>query len=129
MKTPPEAVPRKWAWHYRALLRLGHTLASESGERSAAIREAPDRGGADGADGANDEAEHESMLAEIRHEQAELTEIDAALDRIRHGTYGVCQSTGSLIEPERLRAVPWTRFSLGAARQLERSAAKPRSAL
>ena len=125
MKTPLAAVPRQWAWHDRALVRLGHTLAGESGARSAALRETVEHGGNDRADAANDESAHESLLAEIRQEQAELTEIEAALERIRQGTYGVCELTGAPIEAERLRAVPWARCSLAAAKQLERTA-KPR---
>jgi len=39
-----------------------------------------------------------------------LEEIDAALDRIDRGEYGVCQVCGREISEERLEAVPATRF-------------------
>ena len=126
MKTKTATIPRRWAWHYRALVRLGQALASESGERSAAIRETVERGGSDSGDAASEEFEHETLLAEIRKEQAELAEVDAALDRIRDGTYGVCQLTGQPIEAARLRAVPWTRYSTTAAAKLEQSSGKAR---
>lgn len=49
-----------------------------------------------------------------------LKEIDAALQRIEDGTYGVCEVTGKPIRPERLEEVPWARYSIEAARALER---------
>lgn len=36
-----------------------------------------------------------------------LEEIDAALARIRKGTYGVCVDSGEPIPTERLDAIPW----------------------
>ena len=36
-----------------------------------------------------------------------LREIDAALQRIDAGTYGVCKTCGNEIEPERLEHLPW----------------------
>ncbi|MFS3913671.1 TraR/DksA family transcriptional regulator [Bacillus australimaris] len=41
-------------------------------------------------------------------------EIDAALKRMEDGTYGVCEKTGKEIPYERLKAVPYTRFSIDA---------------
>jgi RNA polymerase-binding transcription factor DksA len=41
-----------------------------------------------------------------------LTEIDAALLRMDAGTYGICETCGKPIPPERLAAIPWTRRCL-----------------
>lgn len=49
-----------------------------------------------------------------------IREIDAALKRIEDGTYGVCELTGKPIKAERLEELPWTRYSIEAARELER---------
>lgn len=49
-----------------------------------------------------------------------LKEIDEALRRIDNGTYGVCELTGKPIKPERLEELPWARYSIEAARELER---------
>ena len=51
-----------------------------------------------------------------------LREIDAALERIDAGMYGVCEALGTPIEDERLRAEPWTRYSIEGARHKERTA-------
>lgn len=49
-----------------------------------------------------------------------LREIDDALERIREGTYGICMKTGKRISAERLAELPWARYSIEAARELER---------
>ncbi len=41
-----------------------------------------------------------------------LKEVDAALQRIVTGEYGLCIDCGKPIEPKRLEAVPWTPFCL-----------------
>ena len=45
-------------------------------------------------------------LAEVRHALTELTEVDAALARMREGTYGECADCGIAIAPARLAAYP-----------------------
>ncbi len=129
VKTSSPEIPSQWAWHYRALLRLGHQLAGEVGERFEAVRAGGERGGTDSGDDASDESEHETLVAEIRQERTELAEVEAALARIRLGTYGVCERSGVAIEPERLRALPWTRYSAAEAARREReSRRQPRGA-
>lgn len=49
-----------------------------------------------------------------------LREIEAALKRIQDGTYGMCEATGKPIRHERLEELPWARYSIEAARELER---------
>jgi DnaK suppressor protein len=39
-------------------------------------------------------------------ERAEIVQIDAALERMEAGGYGICRSCGEPIEPRRLAAVP-----------------------
>lgn len=45
----------------------------------------------------------------------QLFEIEQALARIENGTYGICDETEETIEPERLKAIPWTRLSIEGA--------------
>ncbi|MEK6701233.1 MAG: TraR/DksA family transcriptional regulator [Planctomycetota bacterium] len=49
-----------------------------------------------------------------------LKEIDDAIVRIDAGTYGICEMTGKPIKVERLEELPWARYSIEAARELER---------
>jgi DnaK suppressor protein len=54
-----------------------------------------------------------------------IKEIDDALQRIGNGTYGVCELTGKPIRKERLEELPWARYSIEAARELERRTSTP----
>lgn len=49
-----------------------------------------------------------------------IKEIDDALGRIEAGTYGICELTKRQISAERLDELPWARYSIEAARELER---------
>ncbi len=50
-----------------------------------------------------------------------IREIDEALKRIDEGTFGVCMKTGKRINLERLAEIPWARYSIDAARMMERN--------
>ena len=54
------------------------------------------------------------------NEERLLQAIDAALQRIEDGTYGICQSCGEPIAPERLEALPWTTRCIDCKRREER---------
>lgn len=55
----------------------------------------------------------------IQRDLKKLEKIDAALDRIDNGTYGVCEDTGKKIPKERLEAIPYTRFSMEAQKKYD----------
>jgi DnaK suppressor protein len=42
-------------------------------------------------------------------EEQHLTQVEGALKRIEAGTFGMCQTCGKPIAPERLEALPWAR--------------------
>jgi RNA polymerase-binding protein DksA len=46
-----------------------------------------------------------------------LAEIEAALQRIEDGTYGICEVCGKPISAERLSAIPWTRLCIDDQRR------------
>lgn len=58
------------------------------------------------------EAEFLNMHERLRNQ---LMEIENALARIENGTFGICEETEEYIEPERLKAIPWTRLSIEGA--------------
>jgi DnaK suppressor protein len=47
----------------------------------------------------------------------QLTQIDAALQRLEDGTYGTCQACGGEIGEERLEAIPFTTLCIDDARK------------
>ena len=73
-----------------------------------------DKGGDEGDQTIRVLAEQEflSMHERLR---SQLMEIESALARIENGAFGFCEETDEEIEPERLRAIPWTRLSIEGA--------------
>lgn len=81
------------------------------------------------ADAGTDTYDRDFALSMLSSEQDVVYEIEEALTRIRDGDYGICELTGKPIEPERLEAIPWTRFSSAAEKQLERQGTVKRARL
>lgn len=71
------------------------------------------------ADAGTDTFDRDFALGLLSSEQDALFEIEEAIQRIINGTYGVCEITGVPINKERLKAVPFTRYSLEGQKQLE----------
>ena len=109
----------RWSWHYRTLVKLRERLLKHRAELAAGILEPLESFSMDMADQATDQFDHDMALGLVSAEQDTLFEIEAALSRIRAGTYGLCEATGNPIPAVRLRAIPWTRFSVEAEEQLE----------
>ena len=57
---------------------------------------------------------------------ADLTEVDAALARMRDGSYGDCADCGIAIAPARLTAYPTARRCVGCQDAYEKKASGPR---
>jgi len=47
--------------------------------------------------------------------KAEIVQIRQAIERIDHGEYGICQHCGEAINPERLKALPYTSLCIKCA--------------
>ena len=71
------------------------------------------------ADIGTDNYEQEFALELMNGERKLLQEIDAALERIEQGTYGICEGKGTPIAKARLEAQPWARYCVEYARMLE----------
>ena len=64
------------------------------------------------ADIGTDNYEQEFTIGLMEGERETIKEIDAALMRIKNGTYGVCEATHKQILKQRLRAKPWARYCI-----------------
>ena len=53
-------------------------------------------------------------------DQDKLKDIDFALEKIEKGKYGLCEGSGKKIPEARLNHIPWTRYSIEYAQQMER---------
>lgn len=128
-QTSMAAPPRKWARYFHRLTLLRDHLLRERGELTADAREEAPQFSQHMADAGTDAYDRDLALSMLSSEQNSLYEIEQALNRIRDGSYGTCELTGKRIARERLEAIPWTRFSAEAERQLERSGAVERTRL
>jgi RNA polymerase-binding transcription factor DksA len=67
------------------------------------------------ADSGSDTFEREKDLSILESLETELAEIEAAIERIDQGTYGLDEVTGAPIDPARLEAVPEARTNVDTA--------------
>ena len=67
------------------------------------------------ADEGTDVFEREKDMAILEQLERELAEIEAALQRLDDGTYGIDEVTGEPIAPERLEALPIARTNVDPA--------------
>lgn len=72
------------------------------------------------ADIGSDNFEQEFTLGLLESERTLLSEINAALERIDAGSFGVCLGTGGPIGVARLRARPWAKYCIEYAKMLEK---------
>ena len=60
------------------------------------------------------------QLSAIDHVGVAVEDIDAALARMKKGTYGVCSYAGRKIPLERLEAIPWADVCVDCKQRVER---------
>ena len=121
-------VPEKFRRYYRLLLDLRSHVLQQLGEHTEETllkSSKDDSGDLSGygqhmADAGTDTFDRSFALSLVSSEQEALAEIEAAIKRIHNGTYGICEATQKPITKERLLAVPFTRYSTEAKRQVER---------
>ena len=119
-------VPRKFKKFYNLLIELrSHVQESLGMHAEDTLKRSIKEDSGDistSSDAGTDNFDRDFALSVVSNEQEALKEIEAAIARVFNGTYGTCEITGEAISPERLEAVPFTRFSLEGQRQHESSA-------
>lgn len=128
-------VPEKFKRYYKLLIDLRTSLTegierhSEETLKRSAKDDAGDLSayGQHMADAGTDTFDRDFALSMVASEQEALSEIDAAIKRIHDGTYGICEITGKPIAKERLLAVPFTRYSAEAQKDIERNRHRSRT--
>ncbi|MHB9024630.1 MAG: TraR/DksA C4-type zinc finger protein [Armatimonadota bacterium] len=71
------------------------------------------------ADLASETFEREKDMALEGNIQDLLEKVNVALEKLEDGTYGVCDSCGVEINPNRLEALPWASLCLNCQDRLE----------
>jgi DnaK suppressor protein len=74
------------------------------------------------ADLATDTFERARDVSIAQRVEAEITDVDRALQRIDQGTYGTCEACGRKIDQARLQVLPATRFCVEDQQRAEREA-------
>lgn len=122
-------IPQKWLKYYKKLVSLKTVIQKEIDEQSqtAFSREGKEETGdisasysQHTADIDNEAFTRDCALSLLASKQQELAEINIAIERMKKGTYGICEITGKPIPAERLRDVPFTRYSLEGKLEAEK---------
>jgi RNA polymerase-binding transcription factor DksA len=132
----PSAIPEKFRRYYKLLIDLrqslteGLSLHTEETLKRSNKDDAGDLSsyGQHMADAGTDTFDRDFALSMVASEQEALTEIDAAIKRVKDGTYGTCEVTGNPIAKDRLLAVPFTRYSTEAQKNIEKNRMRVRTA-
>ena len=111
------------AKYYRHLLELRERLVHQMSGLARESAEEMSNYSLHMADSGTDNFDRDFALSLLSSDQDAIYEIEEALKRIEKGTYGICELTGKPIPVPRLDAIPWTRFTVEAQRQLERDGA------
>lgn len=72
----------------------------------------------DSGDMSADQLQLDIDISLHENERFILDQVDEALERIKHGTYGRCVECSAVIATERLNAIPYTPYCLDCARRL-----------
>jgi RNA polymerase-binding protein DksA len=73
------------------------------------------------ADIGTDNFEQEFTLSLMENEGDALEQIEAALERVEEGNFGLCEECGAKIPKARLNAIPYTAFCVKCASTNERA--------
>lgn len=120
IRKSPKISP-EYKGHYSRLIVLREQMMSRKAHLVADAKEEQPVYSEHMGDAGTDQYDQDFALSMISSDQQSIYEIDQALDRLRNGTYGICELTGKPIEPERLEAIPWARFRFDAQKELERT--------
>jgi len=126
-------VPKKFIRYFNLLIDLRNHVVSELDlhtKDTLKRSSKEDSGNLSGysqhiADAGTDSFDRDFALSLVSTEQEALSEIEAAIERIHKGTYGVCEITGKPISRERLLAVPFARYSVEGQAEYEKTLKRP----
>jgi RNA polymerase-binding transcription factor DksA len=135
IENDPEQVPEKYRRYFKLLIDLHNHLLGQLDQHSEDTlkRSSKDDSGdlssygQHMADAGTDTFDRDFALSMVANEQEALSEIASAIQRIHDGTYGICEATGKPIAKDRLIAVPFTRYSAEALKEIEKNRYRART--
>lgn len=118
-------VPARWSRHYERLCaERDRLLTRDCSAPEISCAKMDDLGEA-----AAEESQRGLSLVAARATHASIVDVLEAIRRIERGTYGICELTGKPIERERLKAIPWARYSLEGQNEREQAGLGQKHAL
>lgn len=107
------------------LLQMRREAVQEVHGAGAASRELGQDGVADLGDMSVNSYSREVLynLSEVQRQRVQ--DIDAALERLEQGVYGICAECGEEIDPQRLQVRPFSRYCIDCKTDLEKFGSKP----
>lgn len=119
-------VPAKWKKYYKLLVEMKNRIQNGSSDKVESVSSSNiqlshenSTQGMDVADIGAKNFERDMAFNLLSNEQNIISEVNAAIERIRNGTYGICEVTGKAIPESRLLAVPFTRCTIEGQKQKE----------
>lgn len=124
-----DEVPQKWKKYYKLLIELRNHVRDEIDLHSSETLKHSNRDdsgdlsgyGSHQADAGTDNFDRDFALSLVSNEHEALNEIEDAIQRIKKGTYGICEVTGKGIPAARLTAVPFARYSVEGQAEYEKN--------
>jgi len=95
---------------------LAADIQNEEDKLQQQIEENPDL-----SDLADKRLHQEIVVSRLSLMNHRLTQVRAALKRLDEGKYGICARCGNEINPERLRAIPYTILCVNCQERFERA--------
>lgn len=118
-KHDEKEIPRKWKKYYSELIAMRKKYAEGVTERSEEVMKRSvkeDSGdlssyGEHLADAGSESYDRDMAYSLLSSDHGIIQEIDAAIERMKNGTYGICEYTGEPIPESRLISIPYTRYT------------------
>ena len=102
------------------LLRMRAELLREVSESYATCRELGQDGVADIGDMSANAYSRDVLFNLSEAQRRQIRDIDAALERIDKGEYGVCMNCGDEIAPRRMEVRPFSRYCIDCKTDIEK---------
>lgn len=112
---------KEWEEQRRILLERGQYLFSKISEKEFTEESLLELYQGDGLDKATVSRDLEIGYMIDDREREELMAINTALNKIKQGTYGICERCGNQIDKERLLALPLTLYCRDCQLKMESS--------
>ena len=127
MKTEERKAFRKMLLELRQKLadNVGHMQSEALRNDGNGIRELSDFPLEHLADLGSDNFAKDLIIGILQNSEAEICDIDVALEKLDAGNYGICENCRSRIAKSRLKALPFARLCIGCKQAEEQQSAGP----